>query len=343
MAEDGAEHYVDNSSYSSSNDSSFFDIVLGLFSFIISFLPFAIIIILIAVKSNTESLDFGEYGKKIPTDLDYYRDIPCNGNLLRAYYIAYNYGLIKNKTDILGAIILKWLKDSLIKLEQKEQGVIFKKENTVIILNGAKTELITNTKEKELFDMLYRASVDGILENKEFERWCRNNYSKILNWFENILKEEKQDLVINGFLIPHEKTTLKIFKSTVFTVTPEIRNEALQIAGLKKYLIDYTLIHEREAIEVTLFENYLIFAQMLGIAKTVAKQFKELYPDLIEQSHFTSYDNFYYIALCSNNGISAANTAKSRAESYSSGGGGFSSGGGGGGSFGGGGGGGGFR
>jgi uncharacterized membrane protein len=45
----------------------------------------------------------------------------------------------------------------------------------------------------------------------------------------------------------------------------------------------------------------------------------------------------------SNCGISAANIAKSRAESYSSGGGGFSSGGGGGGSFGGGGGGGGFR
>ena len=168
MAEDGAEHYIDNSSYNSSNGSSFFDIILGLFSFIISFLPFAIIIILIAVKSNTESLDFGEYGKKIPTDLDYYRDIPCNGNLLKAYYIAYNYGLLKNKTDILGAIILKWLKDSLIKLEQKEQGVIFKKENTVIILNGAKTELITNAKEKELFDLLYRASGDGILENKEF-------------------------------------------------------------------------------------------------------------------------------------------------------------------------------
>ena len=71
----------------------------------------------------------------MPLDLDYYRDIPCNGNLFRAYYIAYNYGLLKNKTDILGAIILKWLKDSLIKLEQKEQGVIFKKENTVIILN----------------------------------------------------------------------------------------------------------------------------------------------------------------------------------------------------------------
>ena len=47
--------------------------------------------------------------------------------------------------------------------------------------------------------------------------------------------------------------------------------------------------------------------------------------------------------LCATQGIREANSAKSRAESYSSGGGGFSSGGGGGGSFGGGGGGGGFR
>ena len=50
-----------------------------------------------------------------------------------------------------------------------------------------------------------------------------------------------------------------------------------------------------------------------------------------------------FIHMCSSRGITSANTAKSRAESYSSGGGGFSSGGGGGGSFGGGGGGGGFR
>lgn len=143
--------------------------------------------------------------------------------------------------------------------------------------------------------------------------------------------------------MPYEKKTLKIFKTTYYSVTPEMRNDAIQIAGLKKFLLDYTLIHDREAIEVTLFEDYLIFAQMLGIAKAVAKQFKDIYPNLIEQSHFASYDNFYYIALCSNNGISSAKTAKSRAESYSSGGSGFSSGGGGGGSFGGGGGGGGFR
>ncbi len=77
---------------------------------------------------------------------------------------------------------------------------------------------------------------------------------------------------------------------------------------------------------------------MMGIAKEVAKQFKDLYPDIIEQSNFGSYDNIVFVNMCATHGISQANSAKARAESYSSGGGGFSSGGGGGGSFGGGGG-----
>ena len=83
----------------------------------------------------------------------------------------------------------------------------------------------------------------------------------------------------------------------------------------------------------------MVFAQMLGIAKEVSKEFKELYPEVIEQSNFSSYDNIIFINACASRGISSAQIAKSRAESYSSGGGGFSSGGGGGGSFGGGGGG----
>ena len=82
---------------------------------------------------------------------------------------------------------------------------------------------------------------------------------------------------------------------------------------------------------------------MLGIAKQVAKQFKALYPEIIQESCYSSYDNFLFINAWCASGITSANTAKSRAESYSSGGGGYSSSGGGGGSFGGGGGGGGFR
>lgn len=337
MAEDGAEHY-------SENVFNFFD---TLAIFFIATLPIILIILLVlsAIFSTakTGSLDFGKYGKKLPKNIEYFRDIPCNNNLHRAYFIAYEYGILKNKTDILGAIILKWIKDSLVRVEQREGGKIFKKENTVIILTETNTSLISNEKERSLFDMLYKASKDGILENNEFKDWCSKNYSKILNWFDDILDAEKKKLINEGLLTSNEKRFLKIFKYKTYLVSPDLRNEALEIAGLKKYLLDYTLIAEREAIEVNLFEYYLIYAQMLGIAKKVAKQFKDLYPDMIEQSCFNSYDNFYYITLCTSSGISSANSAKTRAENYSSGGGGFSSGGGGGGSFGGGGGGGGFR
>ena len=87
----------------------------------------------------------------------------------------------------------------------------------------------------------------------------------------------------------------------------------------------------------------MIVAQMLGIANKVIKEFKDLYPEVIEASSFQSYDNIVILSTTMNRGITSAQSAKSRAESYSSGGGGFSSGGGGGGSSGGGGGGGGFR
>ena len=284
-------------------------------------------------------IDYGKDGKKIPKDVPYFRDIPCKKDIFRAYYIGYQYGIIKNKTDILGAIILKWLKDGLIRIEEKETGLVFKKENTVIVLKETNPEKIFEPKENELFKMLYEASKDGYLESKEFEKWCQHSYSKILSWFDTIISSEENKLVEEGIIEVREEAKLKIFKSQVYVATPELKKEAIELAGLKRYLNEYTLIKEREAIEVQLFEEYLIFAQIMGIAKKVAKQFKDIYPEIIEQSHFTSYDYIMFVHMSSNRGISAANTAKTRAESYSSGGGGFSSGGGGGGSFGGGGGG----
>ena len=354
MAQKGSKKYNEKS-------RSFLNIILGIIGGIIAIftniLPF-LFIGLIAAKSSGKKAGFkyGESGKKIPRDVPYYRDIPIEGDILKAYYIAYQYGIIKNKTDILGAIILKWLKKGIIRTENREGGTIFKREDTVIIL---KDETIENNKltdayyksdyaskfdnkiESDLFYMMYEASKDGILENKEFEKWCKKSYEKILDWFDDILEKQRDLLVSQNLIITEAKTGLLGGKK--YTATAELKNEALKIAGLKRFLLDYSLIKQREAIEVELFEDYLIYSQMLGIANKVQKQFKELYPDMIEQTNYNTYDNLVYINLCTTRGISSANSARAAAESYSSGGGGFSSGGGGGGSFGGGGGGGGFR
>lgn len=337
MANEGATKYTGSSSSSSGGSS------IGAIFVVLINLCIPIFIIVLIAAARPSKFNFGPDGKHIPKDVPYFRDIPCNKDLFKAYYISYKYGILKNKTDILGALILKWLKDSVIGIEQKESGTVFKKENTVIVLYETDTKVFADSEEYKLYNMLCEASKDGILESKEFEKWCKNNYSKILSWFDSIISREENKLVQEGLITYEEKTSLKIFKSKQYTATHALREEALKIAGLKRYLLDYTLIPDREAIEVHLFEEYLVFAQMLGIAKKVAKEFKDLYPEIIEQSSFNSYDNILFIHMWASHGISEANSAKARAESYSSGGGGFSSGGGGGGSFGGGGGGGGFR
>ena len=89
------------------------------------------------------------------------------------------------------------------------------------------------------------------------------------------------DLFMN-FPKKFEEKILKLFKCKRHYTTDELHRQAIELAGLKRFLLDYTLIAERTAIEVNLFENYLIYAQMMGIAKKVAKQFKELYPDEME-------------------------------------------------------------
>ena len=332
MAQDGSKPYNQKKESILSN-------IIGFFSSIIGFIPWILIAIFGAIKGTEKSYGFkyGDAGKKIPKDVAYYRDIPCDGDLFKAYYIAYNYDLVKNYTDILGAIILKWLKQGIIRTEQKEKGKIFKKEDTVIILGEEVNRQFDNQRETELFNMMYKASKDGILENKEFEVWCRDSYRKVTKWFDDILKDEREKLIQEG-LIVDKNNNVPIRRSGRYVATPELKEEALKLAGLKRFLLEYTLIQDRLDIEVQIFEDYLIFAQILGIAKQVSKQFKELYPDMIEQTNYGSYDNIVYINYVSSRGVSSANSARAAAESYSSGGGGFSSGGGGGGSFGGGGG-----
>lgn len=333
MAEKGSTKY-------NKKTTSAFTIVKGIIILVFQtfqFWLFIIAAIIASKKGTSKKYGFkpGPEGRKIPKDVPYYRDIPCNGDILRSYYISYQYGLVKKKTDILGAIILKWLKQGIIRTENREGGKVFKREDTVIILEDGKNTTFSDRREKEIFDMMYEASEDGVLENKEFEKWCKKSYTKILGWFDDILRQQRDKLVEEGLINTEERG---FWFGKKYTSTSELKEEAMKIAGLKKYLLEYTLIKDREAIEVELFESYLIYAQMLGIADKVSKQFKELYPDLIEQTHYNSYDNIVYINMCTTRGISSANSARAAAQSYSSGGGGFSSGGGGGGSFGGGGG-----
>lgn len=293
-------------------------------------------------KVGNKVLDFGKDGKKLPKDIPNYRDIPFDKDIFRTFWVAESYKLNKNKTDFLGAILLKWLKEKKITINKVNTGLFKNKEETTIDLT--KNEAFDNLLELELYKMMYDASKDGILESREFEKWCKNNYSMILEWFDKVIDEETDKLLREGKINLNIQTSFKIFKSKVLCVDPSMKDEAVKLKGLKNFLEEFSRMDDKEAIEVNMWEYYLIYAQILGIADKVAKQFKKLYPEIIENNEYGyTYGDIIFIHTISHSGMTSAISSKQRAESYSSGGGGFSSGGGGGGSFGGGGGGGGFR
>lgn len=332
MAEKGKTKYnKDNKSKNIIPFSMFFYMFPILFSIIISKL----------IKKGNKGTEYGEFNKELQRTNEYYRDIPFEGNLFRAYYVGYTYGIIKNKTDLLGAMILKWIKEEKVKIKKITKQVLFTDKEELAIELIYKENQIDNAEERELYRMINLASEDGILEKHELKKWCKKNYNKILEWFSKVVREEREILLQEGLI--EETKSGKIFITTITEVSSKLTEEAEKLVGLKKFLLDYTRIVEKEPIEVIVLENYLIYAQMLGITKEVIKEFKDLYPEIIEQTHYMTYTDVMWINYCSTRGIYAANEAKRAASNYSSGGGGFSSGGGGSGSFGGGGGGGGFR
>ena len=122
--------------------------------------------------------------------------------------------------------------------------------------------------------------------------------------------------------------------------------EKEQWNGLKNYMKDFSLLKEREVPELVLWEKYLVYATVFGIADKVLKQIKVKYKEFADEDYMR---NTAYLYMVSRSNMDTAfmksiNNSVSKAYSsvYSSSGGsggGFSGGGrrtvGGGGSFGG--------
>ena len=332
MANDGAKTYTESK-------PTILEKILNFMPIIISFgIPF---IIMVFTIRHSIINGYGYKNNKVidKKNTPLFRDIPCNKD------IYYANTLIKlnnttftgyRETNIFGAIILKWIKENKIKFINDKTG-IFNKESSSIDLTLNPT--FDNVLEQELFSIMFKASKDGILETKELEKWCKNNYTKFFNLFERINKVEIEKLKQNNHIYTRSSKEECKRKNVMDDM---IYDDSTKLLGLKKFLEEFSRIGTREVLEVHIWDEYLMFAYLFGIAEKVAKQLKNLYPEVLVDNNI-DYGTLIYINHLSTSSVSAATSARERAQSYSSGGGGFSSGGGGGGSFGGGGGGGGFR
>ncbi len=100
--------------------------------------------------------------------------------------------------------------------------------------------------------------------------------------------------------------------------------------GLKKYMEDFSMLDKREIPEIVIWEKFLVYATVFGIADKVLKQLKIVYPNITEQMNVNPY-GYMYLMMNTNfsNSFSHAitNSMSSAYSSASGGGGGFSGGG----------------
>lgn len=299
----------------------------GLVWFIIT-IPVIVISSIVAISGG-----YGYKGNKTidKKSLPNFRDIPCNKDIYYANALLFLNNFEYKETNILGAIILKWVKQEKVGFIKQDVG-IFKKEQNCLDLRNKPT--FENTNEEKLFNLMYEASGDGILEPKEFGKWAKKNYSEFFNVFKSFKDDELSKLRTEGHITKRvDKQECK--KKNV--MDDVIYEDSKKLYGLKKFLQEFSSINTRETLEVHIWDEYLMFAYLFGIADKVAKQLKNLYPELMEQQQNMDYTTIMMINNFSTTTVQAASSARSAAESYHSGGGGFSVGGGGGGSFGGGG------
>lgn len=316
LAEKGSHKY---------SDVNIWSIIYSLFHFIIVFIGFPLFIIY-QCKSD-------KYGyinnKKINKDNSpYFRDIPCNKDIYYANALASVNGWLPKDTNILGAIMLKWIKLGILSVDKNSK-------NTKLVINP--TDKITDSLELELYEIMKKASGDNVLEKNEFEKWAKKNYTKFFNLFDKIKTTKVKELQKSGHIFKRENRKQCKYKNVL---DDSLYDESKKLYGLKLFLDDFSNIDDKSAIEVNLWDEYLMFAYIFGSAKKVIKQFKNLYPEVITEMErynldYNTFDVIYHMSYAT---ARAATSAREAARSYSGGGGGFSSSGGGGGSFGGGGG-----
>ena len=250
----------------------------------------------------------------------WYRDVPLEGNLLASYYLlakGNRFGMSAPANNLIGALFLRWIMEGKLLVQpdpksEKRVNLLFKAEA------GSEDDV-----ENDVFLWALKASGRNLLlERGEFEKWSTNNYKKITAWPDRASARGKSWFRKKGY-----------FKADGIC-TEEGATQACHLIEFQNFLKDFTLSGERSAPEVGLWKEYLIFAQLFGIADKVAKQFKKLYPaafeELAQQSGMDGYTFLYAMNWTNRVSAHAVSNASSRAGSVSGGGGHSSFGGGGG-------------
>ena len=224
--------------------------------------------------------------KKFYKEAGYFRDVPNDGKIEVSHYLAQNFDVAGDKSLCLGALILSMINKGSIEPEIDESVGFFGKVKESVNLKLVKEP--TTLAELNLYNLLVESSgEDGILQEKELEKYAYKHPEKINAVVDNIKDVGEQEFISLGGFTGGAGNCIK-------NLSEKGKEELSQVMGLKKYLEEFTLIAEREITETIIWKEYLIYATLFGIADKVITQFKEVYPEKLPE--IESYNRNVIIA-----------------------------------------------
>ncbi|MBQ9011788.1 MAG: DUF2207 domain-containing protein, partial [Bacilli bacterium] len=134
----------------------------------------------------------------IPKKVNNFRDIPFNKDFLLAYYIAREEGIF-DKKNLIGAYLLKWIKEKKIEMVPTEGGFLDFNKNDNYYIDITNLDGFTEGVENSLCSFLRLASKDGKVTPKSFKKYCSKHYTEIENWLDRADGVSENRLVSEGY------------------------------------------------------------------------------------------------------------------------------------------------
>jgi hypothetical protein len=293
----------------------------GPYDAVIGFAVFALLILAIIYFVGRNKRRLKKKKRTLYKNAEYFREAPLAGNLEAAFVLAKDFGQTDDDGNLVGAAFLKLINAGCLEpLNEKSVG-LFGREKESVSLRLMHPPKYPGITAKLLYDVLIRASgSDQILQQRELEKYCKKNPTALLGIIEAAEQDGSDTLIeINSY--DDSK------KAKPLGLSPRGESLLMSIMGFKKYLLEFSLIGERSIAESIIWQDYLTFATLFGIANKAIEQFKKVYPEVT--AYRVNAESYYLLAHSYTQ--ASYHVALAEQQARSSGGGGSSSFGGGGG------------
>lgn len=263
---------------------------------------------------------------------DYYRDIPCGGDLGTAYALARPFALARGQS-FLSAALLRMISSGYISTEPEPDSP--KQTQMTFIKQPPEDEQLNY----QLYNALIGACPEGssIATQAQLQQHITKRFKPVeaaLNAAESYGRKELRERMC--YTKPQNADRVFCLKD----LTPSGISVLDQLSGFRNYLNDFTLINERTTLEVALWKEYMVYATLLEAADKVIEELRRIAPyyDATATAEIETFDHSFTSFWMLNNvihssyqagyaSVHAANASGGGGGSSFSGGGGFSGGG----------------